>query len=109
MAPMRFDGDTYVPVLDEVRLTGQWLRVFTVMCDQQWRTLREIADATGDPEASISARLRDFRKPRFGGCIVKRQHRGELTRGLYEYQLLPPPEPDPAMPTVQSDLPWDTQ
>ena len=29
-----------------------------------WRTLRSIADCTGDPEASVSAQLRHLRKDR---------------------------------------------
>lgn len=79
------DGDTFDPATDTVRLNDQMRRVADVMGDSQWRTLREIADITGDPEASVSARLRDFRKPRFGGLAVLRRRRDG--QGLYEYRL----------------------
>lgn len=80
---LRFDG----PLLDEadhVRLTGQWLAVFNLMRDGKFRSLREIADATGHPEASVSARLRDFRKERFGKHDVQRE---KLEGGGYLYRL----------------------
>ena len=80
------DGATFDPFKDFERLNDQMLRVFRVMNDSQWRTLSAIARETGDPEASVSARLRDFRKPRFGSLRVNRRRIG---KGLYEYQLLP--------------------
>lgn len=81
----RFDGATFVYHRDAERLTGQWLAVFSLMQDGKWRTLREISDATGYPEASCSARLRDFRKPRFGGHLVERRH---IENGLHTYRLV---------------------
>jgi hypothetical protein len=39
------------------------------------RTLQEIADATGDPHASISAQLRHLRKPRFGAYAIDKRRR----------------------------------
>lgn len=94
------DGDTYTPELDRVRLGAQAQRVLDIMADGHWRTLGEISRATGDPEASCSARLRDLRKPLTGGHHVERRHRGRPEDGLYEYQLhlagqVPAPEPDP--------------
>jgi hypothetical protein len=85
--PFDFDGSTYEPEHDRARLTGQALRVFELMLDGEWRTLAEIEEITGDPQASISARLRDFRKPRFGSYHVARRRRGNPHRGLFEYQL----------------------
>lgn len=85
--PLRFDGPAYSPKHDQVRLTGQILRVFECMKDGRFRTLREIAAITHDPESSISAQLRHLRKPRFGGHTVLRQSRGERELGLYEYAL----------------------
>jgi hypothetical protein len=82
----RFDGATYDPALDHDRLTKQLGRVWSAMKDGRWRTLNELADATGDPHASISAQLRHLRKPRFGGYTVERRRRG--TGGTYEYRLL---------------------
>ena len=60
--PARFDGPDYVPKRDDVRLSGQIKRVYELLLDGRWRTLQEIADATGDPHASISAQLRHLRK-----------------------------------------------
>jgi hypothetical protein len=83
-----FDGNTYEPELDRDRLGKQFRAVFTLMQDARWRTLGEIEAALGFPQASISARLRDFRKQRFGAHEVLRRRRGEAVRGLFEYQLL---------------------
>lgn len=79
-----FDGATYEHERDGQRLNAQYLRAFTLMRDGKWRTLAEISEITGDPEASVSARLRDMRKVRFGSHTVNRRYRGE---GLFEYQL----------------------
>ena len=80
-----FDGDTYSPAHDQTRLNSQLRRVYDLMRDGQYRTLREIAEAVGGSEAGVSARLRDCRKPRFGGCEVKRRR---VAGGLYEYAIL---------------------
>lgn len=87
---VRFNGPAYNAERDNARLVGQMLRVFELMKDGQYRTLREIAEATGDPEASISAQLRHLRKPRFGSHVVDRRNRGEAGNGLHEYALLVP-------------------
>lgn len=81
----RFDGSDYEPTRDDARLTGQLLRVWNVVRGGHWRTLREIADMTGDPESSISAQLRHLRKPRFGGHQVEKEYVGN---GLYRYRLI---------------------
>jgi hypothetical protein len=84
-----FRGDTLDLDRDTPRLTKQMLLVWEVMRDGQWHTLREISEKTGAPEASVSARLRDFRRTEFGPFILDREH---LTRGLHQYRLR---EPDP--------------
>ena len=81
----RFDGSDYEPTRDDARLTGQLLRVWNVVRGGHWRTLREIADMTGDPEPSISSQLRHLRKPRFGGHTVEKEYVGN---GLYRYRLI---------------------
>ena len=78
------DGYTYDHGRDGARLNAQHMRVFELMRDGLWRSLAEIKDATGDPESSISARLRDFRKDKFGGHFVDRRNEGG---GLYVYRL----------------------
>jgi uncharacterized protein (DUF2132 family) len=50
----------------------------------RWATLSQIAINTGDPEASISSRLRDLRKAKFGGYKIERRY---VQRGLWEYRL----------------------
>lgn len=83
-----FGGVTYEPEFDAERLKKQLRRTFNLMQDGEWRTLIEIAEATGDLLQSISARLRDFRKDKFGGHTVNRRRRGEPSNGLFEYQLI---------------------
>lgn len=83
----RFDGATYDPVHDQARLTGQLARIWDVIVDQRWRTLREIAAESRSPEASVSAQLRHLRKPRFGAHTIEKRNRGDRAAGLYEYRL----------------------
>jgi hypothetical protein len=88
-----FDGVTADPELDDARLTSLLDRVRQLMLDGKWRTLREIADALGHgSEASISARLRDLRKPKFGGLIVesRRRYTEGPTSGVWETQVRKP-------------------
>lgn len=80
-----FDGESYVPELDRARLKTQLERVFAVMKDGRWHYLGELAKATGGSEAGVSARLRDLRKPRFGGHTV--EHERE-EGGLWRYRLI---------------------
>ncbi len=85
-----FNGPEYQPKEDFKRLLSQAIRIKSLMMDGEWRTLPEIAEATGDPQASISAQLRHLRKERFGGYRVLRRPRSSRRRGLFEYQVLPP-------------------
>jgi hypothetical protein len=85
LAP-RFDWKTYDPALDQDRLSKQLVRTFELMRDGHWRTLEDIATITGDPHASVSARLRDLRKPRFGGYGVEKRRRTAAS-GTFEYRL----------------------
>jgi biotin operon repressor len=83
---LTFDGPTYNPLLDRDRLTSQLGRVFSLMADGAWRSLAQIQARVGGSEAAVSARLRDLRKPRFGGHTVER--RRAFIGGLWEYRLL---------------------
>ncbi len=93
-----FDGVTYERKFDATRLRGEMARVYAIMKRGKWLTLCEISDKISesswrdgyhrDPEASISARLRDLRKARFGAHTVERRRRGNESRGLFEYRLL---------------------
>jgi hypothetical protein len=79
------DGATYDHARDARRLAGQHNRVLAVLQDGEEHTLAEISRRTKDPEASVSARIRDLRKERFGGHTI---HRRYVERGLHTYQLV---------------------
>jgi hypothetical protein len=83
---MPFGGGTYDRERDHDRLKTQLNDVYQLMQDGEWRTLAEIRKQTGwkHSEAAISARLRDFRKKKFGGHIVDRLY---LHDGLFTYRL----------------------
>ena len=78
------DGETFNSERDLSRLNQQARDVYAVVQDGQWHTLMGIAKITGHPEASVSARLRDLRKPRFGGFTVERRY---IADGLYQYRV----------------------
>jgi len=78
-----FDGSD-VTEADAPRLTGQLQRIYDYIKDGEWHTLQQIASTTGAPEASVSAQLRNLRKPRFGAHQITKTHVGE---GLYLYRL----------------------
>lgn len=78
------DGSTYDRDADRARLNKQALAVYRVMLDHRWHTLAEISARTDAPEASVSARLRDLRKARFGAHTVDRMRCGG---GLWAYRL----------------------
>jgi len=75
-------GETFDRARDGKRLDGQAGDVFRLMQDGEWRMLSEISMATGHPEASVSARLRDFRR---AGYTVERKY---LSKGLWAYRVL---------------------
>lgn len=82
---LQFDGETYEHDRDYERLASQYGDVFRLMEDGRWRTPPELEEHTGHPWASISARLRDMRKQRFGAHTVNRRY---VENGLYAYQLV---------------------
>jgi len=83
-----FDGAHYVAKFDHERLSGKAKKIFELMSDGVPKTLSEINEGTGCPEASISATLRDFRKEKFGWHTVKTTRRGEPSNGLFQYELI---------------------
>lgn len=80
--PFTAKGSTFDAKRDGARLGEQCARVFKVMQSGHWQTLASIAAITLDPEASVSARLRDLR--RFGMTI----ERAHVSRGLWKYRLV---------------------
>jgi len=85
---VEFKGSDYIPKYDKIRLTGQLLKVWNFMKSGEWHTLAEISRATGAPEASASAALREFRKEPRGGHFVDKRRRGNPYQGLFEYKLI---------------------
>lgn len=87
-AELKFDGPTYEPALDRDRLGRQLKKVLYEMAKGEWLTLAELEARIWEPQASISARLRDLRKPRNGGYTIERRRRGEAARGIFEYRMV---------------------
>lgn len=92
---LRFSGGTFVAAFDEARLGGQMLRVWAFVRDGEWHTLAEIAwaarkpgRARSEPEASVSARLRDLRNKY--GFDVQHRRKGDPKDGLFEYRVVKP-------------------
>jgi hypothetical protein len=85
----RYEGP--VEGRDVDRLSGQTRRIYELMCDGQWRTLEQIEEETGDPQASISAQLRHLRKHRFGGHQIDKRRvvygNNLSSDALWEYKL----------------------
>lgn len=80
-----FDGSTiHADSGAKYRLTGQLDRVREFMKDGQWHTLDDLILMCGGTGPSVSARLRDLRKARFGGHTIIRQH---LRDGLWVYRM----------------------
>lgn len=84
-AARAFDGATYDAAQDHARLAGQLKRVHASMADGRWHSLRELVTFCGGSEASVSARLRDLRKPKYGARTIERRH---VTRGLFLYRMV---------------------
>ena len=69
---------------DVVRLNKQQARVWAILKDERWHTIFEIAEWCGVPPQSVSARIRDLRKDKYGGHTVARE---SLGGGLFRYKL----------------------
>ena len=89
-APPKFNGRTFESKLDGPRLTKQLDRVreYVLAIFPAWKSVYEIALALTElyeenfPTQSISARLRDLRKRKFGSYTVEKKRR---TNGTWEY------------------------
>lgn len=90
----RYDGETIIPELDNARLDSLIGRVWSFMRAGRWQTLDEIHRTCGGTVASVSARLRDFRKDRFGAHTVEMRARVAREKGLFEYRLICRTEPE---------------
>ena len=83
------DGETFDPQQDGPRLHRQLATVKAQMAGGRWYSLAELERLTGYPQASISARLRDLRKSRFGGYTVERQRLKDGS-GTWFYRVVMP-------------------
>lgn len=80
-----FDGADYNHKRDSVRLSSQLERIFNLMKDGRFRSLKDISQIVGAGEASVSANLRNSRKERFGGHTLNRK---SLGNGFNLYQIV---------------------
>lgn len=83
-----FNGSNVSAQMDGKRLGDQLQRIFDLMKDGKWRTLKEIESITGDCTSSVSAQLRNLKKEKFGNHAVPKQPRGKRINGLWEYKLI---------------------
>jgi hypothetical protein len=96
----RFDGRTARPE-DQDRLGSLLERIRELMSDEQWRTHAQIVEALRlRPASSVRERLRDLRKPRFGGYHVDAEH---VAGGLWRYRVRAPAPPPTA---EQTEMEW---
>lgn len=92
--PPEFDGDTFDPFVDGIRLSSQLSLVASVMADGAWWTIPGVVNeirvrhAVRCSDTGVSARIRDFRKPRHGSHQVER--RRVNGGGLWEYRVVIP-------------------
>jgi hypothetical protein len=84
---LNFDGQTYDKARDKVRLGTQLAEVLNGLTVNRgiWMTLERLSRLTSAPEASVSARIRDLRKAKFGGHEIERRY---VRRGLWEYRMV---------------------
>jgi hypothetical protein len=79
-----FGGATYDEKRDGDRLKKQLAAVRSIMLRNGWVTLKDLAAQVQAPESSVSARIRDLRKPQFGGYTIERQY---VSKGLWKYRI----------------------
>lgn len=80
-----FDGVTYQDK-DYTRLSGQLLRVFEVMKDGRWYGASQLCELANVSPLSITARIRDLRKDRFGKHAIETKRANDT--GLFLYRLV---------------------
>lgn len=79
------DGDTIDPEVDFDRLNDQMKLVWSVVRTGRWYSLNELAELTGCPTPSVSARLRDLRKEKFGSQEVQSKR---VEGGFWVYRVV---------------------
>jgi hypothetical protein len=113
-----FAGAGYDPQFDHSRLALQVERVRVFMLRVEWQTLREIKTALEAahapcvfPESSISAQLRNLKKPPYSYRLEKRRRAGVRGpgAGIWEYRLRPPAQIDLAFSVQRARAPQATR
>lgn len=84
-----FDGRSYEPTRDGDRLNTQLAAVRHILSRGCWETIagiRRELDDLGIPstETSVSSRIRDLRKAKFGAHVIEHKH---IQRGLWAYRM----------------------
>lgn len=83
-----FSGTTYDHELDHARLSTALGRVYSVLADEQWHTLKEIAEKAKTSEAGCSARIRNLRNPEWQRIYkVAAVYSERLTNSLWRYRI----------------------
>ena len=84
-----FSGEGYSEPRDKYRLGKQAVKVYNYMHNNGWKSLNAIANATGEPSPSISAQLRNFRKPSFQPVdAIYEVEKRYVSKGVWEYKLI---------------------
>jgi hypothetical protein len=81
-----FDGVTISPQVDDGRLTILQGRVYSYLRSHDWVTLRQLSEACRGTETSVSARIRDLRKPRWGEHEIQACHASG--DGVWRYKMI---------------------
>src|SRR5687767_11196915 len=85
----RFDSGVELTKADHVRLGKQLQRVLNVLSDGSWWSVPQLHTeiwrryGIHDPEPSLSANVRNLRKPKHGGYTVERKRE----RNTYFFRL----------------------
>ncbi len=79
-----FDGVTIDPELDDGRLTTKVGKTYQAMRGGGGWKLSELAERIESTEAGASARIRDLRKPRWGGHVIEATR---LPSNLWLYRM----------------------
>ena len=82
-----FDGTVKVTPKHEKKLRGHKDIVLNMLRKHGWMTPKQMERATGLSWAQINPRLRDLRKPKFGGYNIPQE---PVKDGIHRYRLLSP-------------------
>lgn len=73
---------------ESARLDSLRERIRECLRSGGWWTLRELETVVGGHGTGVSAKLRDLRKPRYGGHTIEAER---VCAGLWRYRMVPQP------------------